>query len=94
MTKTILNKEETQEAFDEAVGIAVDGYESIAELGGLFEAIREAAIDDKSIQRLASIGMFVANEHGKAILHKAEQFKAQNPVEEMPVEEGVIRTDG
>tara|TARA_R110002095_G_scaffold174253_3_gene151654 strand:- start:788 stop:1033 length:246 start_codon:yes stop_codon:yes gene_type:complete len=81
MTKTILNKEETQEAFDEAVGIAIDGAESIADLGQLFDAIREAATDDKGIQRLASIGMFLANEWQQTMAYRTEQFKVENNVE-------------
>ena len=81
MDKTILNVEKTQEAFDEAIGIAIDGAESIADLGQLFDAIRETATENKGIQRLASIGMFLANECEQAITQRTEQFKVENNVE-------------
>jgi len=81
MNKAVLKIEDVKEAFDEAVGIAIDGHESIAELGELFEAIRNAAHNDEGLRRLASVGMFVANENAKVIFHRTERFKIANEIE-------------
>ena len=81
MNTAALKIEDVKEAFDEAVGIAVDGYESIAELGELFDAIKTAANNDEGLRRLASVGMFVANENAKAIIDRTEHFKIDNQIE-------------
>mgnify|MGYP000198917579 CR=1 FL=1 len=81
MNKAVLKIEDVKESFDEAVGIAVDGHEAIAELGELFDAIRAAAHNDEGLRRLASVGMFVANESAKAIADRTKCFKLENQIE-------------
>ncbi|WP_242107215.1 hypothetical protein [Luteimonas aquatica] len=58
----------------DVVGMVNIGAEKLYELGGLFEAIGAAAQENTLVQRLASIGSYLAEDAGNMLDERQEHY--------------------